>query len=113
MQSCISQFIHPSKPIREKYPNFLKMHKIENLVLTAEAEKTIRRNSGVSNVYTFSHADFEGVEYCATRRYVSLSKKVIEEDLFVSDENKYGNEVLPVSELPLLVEQRLCDVEIW
>ena len=86
MQSCISQFIHPSKPIREKYPNCLKMHKIENLVLTAEAEKTIRRNSGVSNVYTFSHDDFEGVDFCAAQRYVSFPKEVREEDFFVSDE---------------------------
>ena len=46
----ILRFIKPSKPIREKYPNHLKTHKLENLVLLAEDEKRIRRNSGVINV---------------------------------------------------------------
>ena len=36
----------------------------------------------------------------------------MEEDFFASDEEEYCNEVLPVSELPLLVEQRVCGVEI-
>ena len=32
-------------------------------MLIAESENTHRRNSGVSNVYTFLHATFEGVEF--------------------------------------------------
>ena len=63
LASCISQFIHPIKPMREKYPNRPKTHKLTNLVLIAEDEKKIQRNIGVSNVYTFSYADFEGVEF--------------------------------------------------
>ena len=59
----ISCFIRPSKLIREKYPNLPKTRKLENLVLIAEDEKKIRRNSGVSHVCTFSHADLEGVEF--------------------------------------------------
>ena len=86
LASCIARSIHPSKPIREKYYNRLKSHKIENLVLIADAEKTIQRNSGVSNVYTFSHADFEGVEFYAARRYVHLKKEGREEDFFVNEE---------------------------
>ena len=50
---CISQLILPSKPIRLKYYNHPKKHKIENLVLIAEEEDKIRRNSGVSNVTCF------------------------------------------------------------
>ena len=60
---CISWFIHPSKTIREKYTNLPKTHNLKNLVLIVEAEKTIWRNSGVSDVYTFSHAGFEGVGF--------------------------------------------------
>ena len=45
-------------------------------------------NSGVSNVYTFLHADFEGVEFYAARRYVNLTKEGREEELFVSDEEE-------------------------
>ena len=67
LASCISQLIHPSKPIRENYLNRPNTHKLEKLVLIAEDEKKIRRNSGVSNVYMFSHADFDGVEFYSAR----------------------------------------------
>ena len=52
-------------------------------MLIAEAENMIRRNSGVSNVYKFLHAYFEGVNFYPARRYVNLTKKGIEEDFFV------------------------------
>ena len=48
--SCISCFICPSKPIREKYPNLTKTHKLENLVSIAENENKIHRKSSVSIV---------------------------------------------------------------
>ena len=79
-------------------------------MLIAEDENKTRRNSGVSNVYTFWHADFEGAEFYATRRYVHLTKEGREEDFCVSDEKEY--EDLPVSELTLLVEQRVCGVKL-
>ena len=47
--------------------NLTKAYKIENLVFIAEEKKEIRRNRGVSNVYTFSHTDFGGVEFYAKR----------------------------------------------
>ena len=72
---CISQFIHQSKQIRENYPKHTKTHKLENLVLIAEDKNIIHRNSSVSNVDTFSHAGFDGVEFYATRRYVNLTKE--------------------------------------
>ena len=61
--------------MRKNYLNRPKTHTLEKLVLVAEDEKTIQINSGVSNVYTFSHADFEGVEFYATRQYVNLTKE--------------------------------------
>ena len=62
-------------------------------MLIAEAKNTIRINTiriniSVSNVYTFLHADFEGVEFYTTRRYVYLKKEVREEYLFVSYEDE-------------------------
>ena len=71
---CILRFIPQSKPRREKYPNSPKTHKLENLVLIAEDEKKIRRNNGVSNVYTFYHADLEGVGFYAARLCVHFTK---------------------------------------
>ena len=80
---CISRFVQQNKPTREKYTNHPKKHKLKNLVLIAELENMIRRNRGVSNFYTFLHADFEGVEFYAARCYVNLKKEEREEDLFV------------------------------
>ena len=49
--------------MREKYPKCTKTHKVENSVLIAEEEIKIHINSGVSNMYRFSHADFKDVEF--------------------------------------------------
>ena len=57
-------------------------------MLIVEAENSIWRNSGVSNVYMFLHADFGGVGFYATRRHVHLTREGLEEDLFVSDEEE-------------------------
>ena len=84
--------------------NHPKTHNLDNLVLIDKNKNKIRRNSGVINIYTFLHADFEGVEFYAVRRSFHLTKEGIEEELFVSDEEEEYNEVMPVSELPLLVE---------
>ena len=71
----ISRFVLPSKPIREKYPKSPKSHKLDNLVMIAEAENTIWRNSSVINVYTFWHAGFEDVEFYSGRRCMHFKKK--------------------------------------
>ena len=54
--------------------NFLKMHKIKKLVLIEDAKKRIKKNGGVSNVYMFLHADFEGVKFYADRKHEHLKK---------------------------------------
>ena len=55
-------------------------------MLIAEDEQRIRINSSVSNGYTFLHDHLKGVEFYATRLYVHLKNKGIEEYFFVSDE---------------------------
>ena len=40
-------------------------------------------NSGVSNVHTFFHADFEGVNFYAVRQYYNLTREERKEDFFV------------------------------
>ena len=88
LMSCISWFNRPIKPIRGKYIILTKTHRVENLVLIAEDEKKIQRNSGESIVYTISYADFEGVDFYIARKYIHLKTEVIEEDFSVSDEEK-------------------------
>ena len=79
-------FHSPKKPIRENYPNRPKTHKLKNLALIAQAKKTIRINNGVSSVYTFLHAYFEGVDFYAAMQYFILKKDGREEYFFVNDE---------------------------
>ena len=67
--------MHPSKPIRDKYPNCINYHKLDKLVFIAEAKNMIQINSGVSNVYTFSNAYFEGVGFYAARPYVNFKNE--------------------------------------
>ena len=63
-------------------------------------------------MYSFLHADFDSVKIYSTRLYVHLTKEGKEEDFFVTSAEKEDDEFLPVLELPLLVEQRVCAVEI-
>ena len=70
---CISWLVHPIKPIRSNYPNLLKSHKLDDLVLILESENTIQINSAVSNVYMFLHVYFGDVEFYAVRRYEYLT----------------------------------------
>ena len=72
----------------------------------------MKRNISVSNMYTFLHADFEGVEFYASRQYVHYPKQERKRDFFPSDEKLEYHEVLTVSDLPLLIEQRVCGVEV-
>ena len=63
-------------------------------------------------MYRFSHADFKGVEFYTSRQYAHLEKEGRQEDFFVSNKEEEDDEVLPFSELTLLVEQRVCGIVI-
>ena len=39
------KFVHPSKPIHDKYPNRLNNHKLEGVVLLEEDVKVVRRGA--------------------------------------------------------------------
>ena len=71
--SCMSRFIHPRKPIREKYPNCPKAHKLGDLILIAESEISIQRGGGLAKVYKCSHLKFPDVIFYAAKRYVHMT----------------------------------------
>ena len=80
---CMSRFIHPSKPICEKYPNRPKYHKLEDLILIAESEISIRRGGVLAKVYKFSHLNFLDVIFYAAKWYVHMKLEGSAEDFFV------------------------------
>ena len=79
---CISRFIHPSAPICEKIPNREKNHVLEDLILTGEGEKVIRRGTQEKPVYFMTHHDFENVEFYAFKRYVTVITEGPPEQMF-------------------------------
>ena len=81
--SCMSRFIHPSKPIREMYPNRPKDHKLEDLILIAESEISIQRSGGLAKVYIFSHLNFPDAIFSAEKRYVHMTLEGPAEEFFV------------------------------
>ena len=80
---CMYRFIHPSKPIHEKYPNRSKAHKLEDLILIAESEISIRRGGGLAKVYNFSHLNFPDVIFYAAKRYVHITLEGPAEDFLL------------------------------
>ena len=61
----------------EKYLNSPKSQNLRESVLIEEPKRRIRRNSGVSCVYMYLHADFEDIEFYVARRYVNLTEEEI------------------------------------
>ena len=59
----ISRFVHPSAPIRAKYINLTKDHKMEFVVLIRESLKIVRRGAAAVPVFFFSHPDFDDGEF--------------------------------------------------
>ena len=53
VESFISWFFQLGKSIREDHKNFPRSHRFNNLFLVEKVWVTIRKESGVSKVYTF------------------------------------------------------------
>ena len=100
--SCISRFIHPSKPIREKNPNRQKGHKLEGCIIIDQVEKTIKRGSEKPiPCYTFSHPDYDGIIFYASRHYVHVTTEGPVDSLFaaVDSRSSVGGETVVEAEV--------------
>ena len=63
--SCLSHFIHPSAPIRGKYPNTHRKKKLTTLFITGRQVRSIFRGSKATDAYLLLRNDFENVEFYA------------------------------------------------
>ena len=64
--SALLSYLHPSKHIRDKYPNVTKGQRLEDLKVLRKEVKTVRRKEVMCIV--MSHKHFEGLElYCIER----------------------------------------------
>ena len=81
--SVISNFVHPSKSIRDKYPNRPKNHKLHGVVLVEVDAKFVRRGANEIMVFVFTHFDFPAQKFYATKRYIHVTEEGEDESLFV------------------------------
>ena len=56
--SVMSKFIHPSKPIIDKYANRRKNHKLQGVGLVEVDVKVLRQGANAILVFFFTNADF-------------------------------------------------------
>ena len=56
--SVMSKFVHPSNPIRDKYPNWAKNHKLQGVVLLEVDATFVRRGANAILVFVFTYFNF-------------------------------------------------------
>ena len=81
--SVISKLVHPRKPIRDEYPNRKKNHKLKGVFLVEVDAKVVRQEANAILVLVFTHSDFPGQQFYATKRYIHVTKEGEEDSLFV------------------------------
>ena len=80
---CMSMYIHPRGPIRKRYKNLPKGHKLEGLVLVWESNRILQRRGVESPVYYFFYGDFPDVDLFSTHIYIHVVEEKAEECLFI------------------------------
>ena len=67
------KFVHPSKPIHDKYPNRLNNHKLEGVVLLEEEMKVVRQGANAIPVFVFTYPDFLDKTLYSAKRYINVT----------------------------------------
>jgi hypothetical protein len=78
----MSRFVHPSKPLRDQYPNRPKNHKLEGIILLREEDKVVQRGTEPVPVFLFRHEDFPNKEFYFVRRFLHVTQEGPEASLF-------------------------------
>ena len=81
--SVISKFVHPSKPLCDKYPNRTNNHKLQWVVLVDIDAKVVRRGANVILVFVFTHSDFSDQKFYVAKQYIHMIKEVEDDIIFV------------------------------
>ena len=63
----MKRYIHTSGPIRDKYKNLPKRHKLEGFILVGERDRILHRKGVEVPVYYLFHEYFPDVELFASR----------------------------------------------
>ena len=79
----MSKSVHPSKPIRDKYPNRLKKHKLQGVVLVEVEAKVVQRGENAVLVLSSPISIVSNQKVYAAKRYIHVTEEVEEGILFV------------------------------
>ena len=71
----MSNFVHPRKPIRDKYSNQPKNHKLQGVILVGGDVKVVRRGADAIPVFVFTHADFPDKQFYDTKQYIHVNQE--------------------------------------
>ena len=81
--SVMSKFVHPSKPIFNKYPSWPKNHKLQGVVLAEVDAKVVGQGANEILVFVFTHSNFTNQNFYSDKRYIHVNKEGEEDSLFV------------------------------
>jgi hypothetical protein len=82
--SCFARFVHPSAAIRQFFPTNQKSNKLDNLLITGEDIKVVRRRSPPIPCFLFRHDSFPDQELYANKRNVVITKEGHPEHFFAA-----------------------------
>ena len=82
--SCFARFVHPSAAIRQFFPTNQKSNKLDNLLITGEDIKVVRRRSPPTPCFLFRHDSFPDQELYANKRNVVITEEGHPEHFFAA-----------------------------
>ena len=86
--SVLLKMVHPSKHIRDKFPNLPDKQRLEGAVVLRKEVKSINRRE--QEAIVFRHDDFADVELYASQRFCRILEEGPTVDYFIHDEEMEG-----------------------
>ena len=86
--SVLLKMVHPSKHIRDKFPNLPDKQRLEGAVVLRKEIKSINRRE--QEAIVFRHDDFTDVELYASQRFCRIIEEGSPPDYFVNDDEIEG-----------------------
>lgn len=111
--TVLKRFLHPGRIIKQRYPDFTVIDKLQNLVAIRQEEKRIKNKAVLCII--FRHDDFPNVEIFAPKHHVKVLEEGPAADIFNSNasEDEVILQEIPnvLVEVPVLTANVADDVE--
>lgn len=92
----LARFLHPSLPIRERFPNNFKKHRIDGLsIVGQDLHRVVRRGAKPVLAYEFENINFPGTRFVAAARFANIDNESPKDGLFAPVAPIVNNEGSP------------------